>query len=271
MTALRLTVLRLTVLHPILFSVMATLALTSCHSDDEDNPPPEPVTTGLQSMMSNGEERSYYVLMPEDNIGGLAFEPLFSIPSSAHKDEPAPLIIGFHGSFASHYSWVGEGLPDFEGRRYDFIDAVGQGAIMVFPDALPLGEPPDQQINWNFEYDFLFFEDLLVELERRGVKYDPNRVFVVGHSSGAGMSSEIGCRYGDIVRGAAISSGSLISGGSCVGSVGIIQTQGELDQAVPLNVGAFARNFWVLYNGHDLESTIDGIVEQCVDYANVAF
>jgi hypothetical protein len=73
------------------------------------------------------------------------------------------------------------------------------------------------------------------------------------------------------VRGAAISSGSLISGGSCVGSVAIIQTQGETDVAVPFNVGAFARNFWVGYNGHTLEPTIAGVVDQCVDYSAVAF
>jgi len=248
-------------LRPVLLALIAVFTLAACHSDDEDNPPT--VDTGLQTLQSNGETRSYYVLLPEDNS---------TANFNAFGDEGLkPLIIGFHGSFASHRSWVGEGLPDFEGRRYDFIDSVGEGAIMVFPDALPLGEPPDQQINWNFEYDFLFFEDILAELDRRGLEYDRNRVFVVGHSSGAGMSSEVACRYGDIVRGAAVSSGSLISGGSCVGSVGIIQTQGEMDQAVPLNVGAFARNFWVLYNGHDLDSTIGGVIEQCVDYATVAF
>ena len=250
------------------FMVAAAVALAACNSsDDGDVETLPPLATGLQSVESNGVERTYYLLLPEDNnlaAGG----PAAGLAAAA---ELKPLIIGFHGSFASHESWVGSGLPDFAGRRYDFIDVVGADAIMVFPDALPLGEPPDQQINWNFEYDFLFFEDLLAELGRRGLQYDPNRVFVTGHSSGAGMTQEIACRYGDIVRGAAISSGSLISGGSCVGSVAIIQTQGETDDLVPLNVGSFARNFWVGYNGHELESTLPGVIEQCVDYSVVAF
>jgi poly(3-hydroxybutyrate) depolymerase len=231
-----------------------TTTLTGCGPFDSDSTNNDGLTTGLQTMESNGVERSYYVVLPEENTDEA---------QSARADENLkPLIFGFHGSFASHRSWIGET------DRYGFVDEVGNDAIMVFPDALLLSE---DNINWNFDYDFLFFEDLLAELERRGLKYDPNQVFVVGHSSGGGMASEIGCRYGDIVRAIAVSSGALISGGNCVGSVGVIQTHGELDASAAINAAAGSKQFWVLYNGHDPDSSIPGIVEPCIDYANLAF
>jgi len=227
------------------------IAVSACNSSDNSSDSIN--ESGLQTMQSNGVERSYYIVQPEDDRNSV---------SAAAIDETKPLIIGFHGSFASHLSWIGET------DRYGFVDQVGDEAIMVFPDALKLSE---NNINWNFDYDFLFFEDLLTELDRRGLQYDKSRLFVVGHSSGAGMANEIGCRYGDIVRAIAVSSGSLISGGSCIGSVGVIQTQGELDSQVPVSVGGAASNFWALYNGHDPETSMPGVIEPCIDYAYVAF
>jgi hypothetical protein len=94
---------------------------------------PIPIETGLQTMESNGVERSYYVVLPEEDPTNTP-EP---VPPSTESD-PKPLIIGFHGSFASHQSWVGEN------ERYGFVDEVGDGAIMVFPDALALA---DGQVN----------------------------------------------------------------------------------------------------------------------------
>ncbi len=233
---------------------VAAVLVSACIFDSDDV---APIETGLQTMESNGVERSYYVVLPEEDPT-ITPEPIPPSPESDAK----PLIIGFHGSFASHRSWVGEN------ERYGFVDEVGDGAIMVFPDALALG---DGQVNWNFDYDFLFFEDLLAELDRRGLTYDRNRLFIVGHSSGAGMANEIGCLYGDIVRAVAISSGSLISGGSCIGSIAVIQTQGEIDQAVPINVGGSASRFWTLYNGHNPDTSIAGVAEPCIDYSDVMF
>ncbi len=237
----------------IFFLTLSALLLTACNSSNDDSSDTvQPLTTGLQTLQSSGIERSYYAIVP----------PAGNAPVSASANELKPLIIGFHGSFGSHLSWVGET------DRYGFVEEVGDDAIMIFPDAMELA---DGQVNWNFDIDFLLFEDILDDLDRRGVEYDRNRVFITGHSSGAGMANEVACLYGDIVRAAAISSGALISTGECVGSVAIIQTQGEADQAVPINVGGTANAYWVRYNGHDPESNIPGVIKACIDYANLDF
>ncbi|MBS95064.1 MAG: hypothetical protein CL799_11535 [Chromatiales bacterium] len=202
---------------------------------------PNLLFSGLHTMQSGGVERSYYLRLPSDYNTNQADKPL---------------IVGFHGSFGSHQSWVGP-------NRYTFKDVVGDDAIMIFPDALPLG---GGGINWNFEYDFEFFADLIRKLNRRGLTYDHKKLFVTGHSSGAGMANEVGCRFGDIVRAIAISSGSLISN-QCIGSVAVIQSQGEADLAVPLNIGAVAHNFWVLYNGWDIDMSVPGVTPPCIDHS----
>jgi hypothetical protein len=76
----------------------------------------------------------------------------------ASGTELKPLIIGFHGSFASHQSWVGVN------ERYGFVPEEGDAAVMVFPDAAVL---PDGQINWSFETDFLFFCQSILSIRQR--------------------------------------------------------------------------------------------------------
>jgi predicted esterase len=204
---------------------------------------PEVLESGLRTMESGGVERSYYLKLPADYYGTLGEKPL---------------IVGFHGSFGSHTNWIGPG------PSYTFVDVVGDGAIMVFPNALPLGTGG---VNWNGPaYDYDYFADLVAELKAIGLDYDINQLLVIGHSSGAGMTAEIGCRYGDIVRAIAISSGSLVSN-QCIGSVAVIQTQGDADTAVPPTIGEVSHHFWVLYNGWDIDMSTAGVAPQCIDHS----
>jgi len=211
----------------------------------------EPLATGLQTMQSGGEEREYYVLLPEDNV------PVDAVSAAAVDDDAKPLLIALHGTGGTYERWTERQIG------YDLIDFVGDEAVMVFPNALPDANGSPQ---WSFEYDFDFFLDLLAELDRRGLEYDPDRIFVTGHSSGAGMSHEIGCRFGDVVRAIAPSAGTLISS-QCVGAVAVLMSQGVNDALVNVDIARGARRFWSLYNGWDEGVTVAGEISPCVDHS----
>ncbi|MEO7386771.1 MAG: hypothetical protein ABIX37_07550 [Gammaproteobacteria bacterium] len=200
---------------------------------------PQPVGSGLKTMVSGGAERSYYLDLPSD------YEP---------GSEPRPLIIAYHGTGGSHQAWL-----DYYKLKEQ---AVGDGAILIYPDARPNGAGVNQ---WDFADDFQLFEDLLAELPGI-VTFDPDRIFVTGHSSGGGFSHELGCRYGTRIRAIAPVAGSLTAT-SCTGAVAVIQIQGEKDSLVPVAIAQLGRRFWVLYNGFDRSMTVPGIEPPCVKYA----
>lgn len=207
------------------------------------NNPPPPLATGLQTMQSDSEEREYFLQLPEDY----------------ETSDPKPLLIALHGTGGSYLRWTESQVG------YDIIDYVENDAVMVFPNALPDANGSRQ---WSFDYDFNFFLDLLTELELRGLKFDPNRIFVTGHSSGAGLTHEIGCRYGDIVRGIAPSAGALIST-ECVGSVAVLMSQGVNDALVNVDIARGSRRFWALYNGWEEDVTTPGEIAPCADHSTV--
>ncbi|MEE4185843.1 MAG: hypothetical protein V2J12_08760, partial [Gammaproteobacteria bacterium] len=229
----------------------ATLALllNACPINDNSGSSAVPLSTGLQTFESGGVEREYFLLLPGDSVQTLS--------TSASGDAPKPLLIALHGTGGSYLDWTEERFG------YDIIGPVGDEAIMVFPNALPDANGSPQ---WSFASDFEFFLDLLAELDTRGLEYDPDRIFVTGHSSGAGLAHEIGCRFGDIVRAIAPSAGTLIST-ECVGSVAVLMAQGVNDSLVNVDIARGARRFWSLYNGYDPAVSVPGEVAPCVDHS----
>ena len=225
------------------------LLLSGCFLDDDDD---SPLSTGLQTMQSTrGDERTYWLQLPQD------YTEQGQVFAAAADDAAKPLLIALHGTGGTHERWTNEELG------YDLIGPVGDGAIMVFPNALPDANGSQQ---WSFAYDFEFFLDLLAELDKRGLNYDPDRIFVTGHSSGAGMTHEIGCRFGDVVRAIAPSAGTLIST-ECVGAVAVLMSQGVNDRLVNIGIARGARRFWTLYNGWEEDLTTPGEIPPCVDHS----
>ena len=206
-------------------------------------------SSGLKTMSSEGVQREFYLQLPSDYLPPEGSQT----PSTA----PKPLLVGFHGTGGSYESWF------TSGSTASLVDVVGDDAIMVFPSALPQQDGINQ---WSFDYDFEFFADLIAFLDSQGLRYDRNRLFVTGHSSGGGFSHETACRFGDIVRGAAPSAGSLITR-ECVGAVAIIQVQGEFDSLVPVGIAEAGHNYWVLYNGWDSELATEGVHPTCIDHS----
>ncbi|MCE7902597.1 MAG: PASTA domain-containing protein [Gammaproteobacteria bacterium PRO9] len=206
-------------------------------------PPPQ---SGLRTMTSQGVERSFYLEMPSD----------YSV-----MDEPKPVVFMFHGTGGTYRNFMPGGVYTDEGS--DLRQKIGNDAIIVIPNALP-GEDGVNQ--WNYGYDFAFFQDLLADLKGKLV-FDKRRVFATGHSSGAGFVHELGCRHGDELRAIAPSSGALISA-SCTGSIAVMQIQSRNDTVVSPDIVKSTRDFWVLYNGFNLDAYRPGTTDPCIDYSD---
>ncbi len=207
-------------------------------SDIERKPP----ASGLYTLTSLGEERSYYLRMPSNY---------------SKSSPPLPIVFGLHGATGSYLDWF-EGGFHGEGLQ----NVIGDQAIMVFPNA---AVSSGGITLWNRDKDFDFFLDLLGKLQGE-LNIDPNKIFVTGHSAGAGFTHELGCAFGDIIRAIAPSSGA-ITATQCTGAVAVLQMQSSEDQVTPIGIVEPTRNLWVAYNGFDLEVFSDGITEPCIDYS----
>jgi hypothetical protein len=196
-------------------------------------------TTGLKTVQSSGEERQYFVQLPDN------YDP---------AGPALPIIFAYHGTGGTYELW----LNGF----YDLADEVGNHAIMVFMQAKP---DPGVGYQWDFDVDFQYFEDVLAALTTR-LNIDPNRVFVTGHSSGGGMAHELGCNFGDVIRGTAPVSG-ILKSISCKGSVAVLQIHGLNDTLVPWGTGEAGHQFWVLYNGFTIDLSTEGIHPVCIDHS----
>ncbi len=197
----------------------------------------------LQSIVSNGVDRDYYLIVP-DNYSQFA--------------EPLPIIFLAHGTNGTWANWLEVG--GFYGTH--MIDAVGDEAIIVLLQADVISSNIFQ---WDRDIDIEYFEDVLQDVAGL-VNYDADRVFAHGHSSGGGYTHEIGCRAGDKVRGIAPSAGSLILF-SCIGSTAVMQLQSEFDTVVAPTLVEPGVDVWALYNGFEPSLFTNSPEPYCEDYS----
>jgi poly(3-hydroxybutyrate) depolymerase len=238
----------------LLVLLFAALLLSACMFDDDDNnnSSAAPLTTGLQTLESGGDEREYYLQLPADYAadGDVA-------PAAIGDDTRKPLLFLYHGYTGSYENWIGDD------PYYDMVEVVGDDAIIVVPNGLP--NAAGERV-WGGTKDLDFFVDMLAELDKRGLQYNPNKIFVAGHSNGAGFTHELGCTYGDVIRGIVTAAGALTST-DCIGSTAVMLMQGSND---PLTSGALAAgtlNYWVLYNGWDKDAFVPSTLGPCDDYS----
>lgn len=196
-------------------------------------------TTGERTITSNSTERVYYLKLPENYNSNTAY----------------PLIFGFHGMGGDYKSFTEE-------TYYDLQSAVGDEAILVFPNALP---DANDVTKWDND-DLDFFDDLYAELEAN-LCFDTRKVFAVGHSNGAGFTHELGCQKGDTLRGIAPVAGALSSDYSeCIGQVAVIQIHGGNDTTTPPGMIKPTRDYWIAINSCQKEETSAGVDTSCDAY-----
>jgi len=178
------------------------------------------------------DQPGQYVETTEEN--GLARTWVLKIPKGYDGETALPLVILFHG-------WTGsakaiEATTGF-GEKADAEDFV-----LAIPDGT---EGIGSARGWNCSFldlgnpkadDVKFTTDILNQIEG-GIKVDPKRVYVAGHSNGAMMAYDIGAKLSDRIAAIAVVSGTIGVPGSQVSEptapVSAIIFHGKEDETVP--------------------------------------
>jgi poly(3-hydroxybutyrate) depolymerase len=156
------------------------------------------------------------------NLGGKARAYYLFVPDKLTKDRPAPLLLLFHGSGRNGLSLV-EKWKDL---------AKKEGVILVGPDAI-------NSRGWNVPADGPdFLHELLSELKGK-YPIDVRRMYVFGHSAGAGFALYMGLFESEYFAAVAIHAGGLRPDDSDIveratRKVPIHIAVGTVDRLVPL-------------------------------------
>ncbi len=136
-------------------------------------------------------------------VNGVERSFLITVPQSANRNEPTPILIAFHGRTNSNERV----------KSYMRFEREAPEMIVVYPAGLPNGGG----YTWagGPGADVAFF-DALIEHIGAHVCIDMNRIYVAGHSLGAWMANSIACLRGDIVRASGTVGGDGI-GANCTG------------------------------------------------------
>lgn len=178
----------------------------------------------------------------EIESSGQTRQYLLHVPATYKPEEPAALVLVFHGA--------GIGAERFVGYTRFSTVADREGFLVVYPQGL--GEEPF----WNTSprsYDVQFIGDLLDHLQRR-CHVDPNRIYASGHSNGGGMVDRLACVLADRIAAIGPVSGAY-SSGNCLPSrpIAVFAIHGIADNIVSYKgIPEWAAG-WARRNGCDPE------------------
>lgn len=156
------------------------------------------------------------------NLGGKARAVYVFVPNKLTKDSPAPLLLLLHGSGRNGFSLVDK-WKDL---------AKKEGIILVGPDAI-------NSRGWNVPADGPdFLHELLSELKGK-YPIDARRMYVFGHSAGAGFALLMGLFESEYFAAVAIHAGGLQSDDNVIveraaRKIPIHMAVGTVDRLVPL-------------------------------------
>jgi polyhydroxybutyrate depolymerase len=166
------------------------------------------------------------------------------LPAAYDARTPGPLIFLFHpGGMNAQY---------MQGRVP--VSRVWPEAIAVYPNAMPrLGggaggfQPAWQNRPGDLDDRDIAYFDAMLDWLRANQCFDETRVFVMGYSNGAGLSSVLACERATAIAGVAIASGNL----SCTlpEPRPIILNHGLRDATIPYQRGVDAAAAWATRNG----------------------
>lgn len=192
------------------------------------------------------------------DVDGVERTYLVVVPASLDGSIPAPVLLGFHG---------GNGTSEYAAEAYGLTGA--EPMLYVYPQAPYWKEAGG--VGWNVDpagVDFPYFDAMLVDLAE---KYcvDLDRVFAAGQSNGAFFVHALGCYRPEALRGIAAVAGGGPPGACTPSTLATMMVHGTADTTVPIESGAFARDYWRAANGcGDATSPIDPA--PCIAYEGCA-
>jgi polyhydroxybutyrate depolymerase len=145
---------------------------------------------------------SRVTMMPRPIRGSGTREYYIKLPTNYDNKKPYRLI------------FVAPGCTGKGNNMFDFTSAAGtEGVVQVGLNPEPgvwMQECFDDKKTDSIEYQFL---ETVLDIARKKLCIDQNRVFITGHSSGGWLSNQMGCTYGSkLIRAIAPSSGGLAIG-----------------------------------------------------------
>lgn len=196
------------------------------------------VTAAATPSVMPGEDCGRGDHFDEIESGGQVRQYLLHVPARYDPQEPAALVLVFHGA--------GIGAERFV--EYTRFSAVSdrEGFLIVYPQGLG-DEPVWNPASGSRDVDFI--RDLIGRLEAR-CRVDPGRIYVSGHSNGASMAVRAACELADLIAAAGPVSGAY-SSGRCSPSrpVPLFAIHGTADPIVPYEgIPEWARA-WAERNG----------------------
>jgi polyhydroxybutyrate depolymerase len=175
--------------------------------------------------------------------GGQARQYLLHVPATYTPEEPAALVLVFHGA--------GIGAERFVSYSRFSNVADREGFLIVYPQGM--GAEPV----WNpspGSRDVQFIRDLIDHLQRRCF-VDPNRIYASGHSNGGGMVDRLACELADRIAAIGTISGAYQRAAECSPSrpVPVFAIHGTADTIVPYEGIPEWAAAWAERNGCDPE------------------
>jgi poly(3-hydroxybutyrate) depolymerase len=189
-------------------------------------------------------------------IAGQTRTYVLSVPANYTGTTPLALVFAWHGANVNG-TIARNGIFNLEAT-------VNSAAIFVYPNgAIPSG--------WDTSpgsADFQVFPELLSSISS-SYCIDPNRVFSTGHSTGAVLTSILGCTQGNSLRAIAPVEGTPPGAGrTCTGKVAAMIVHGRNDPVFPFAQGQATRDFFIRQNGCNTTQTATWAPEPaaCVEY-----
>jgi polyhydroxybutyrate depolymerase len=152
---------------------------------------------------------------------GQARQYLLHVPPAYKPEEPAALVLVFHGA--------GIGAERFvDYSRFSNV-ADREGFLIVYPEGLDEVWNPSPGSR-----DVQFISDLIDYIQRR-CQVDPDRIYASGHSNGGGMVHRLACDLADRISAIGTISGAYQSSGQCSPSrpVPVFAIHGTADNIIP--------------------------------------